>query len=513
MGRLLAALLLTAVAQDRADLPKSVETWYRVVQGKRQVGYVHETIGWAGYPWRYQYSRESELELTLRGGTHEEDHAVTALLDETFTPVDLTFEAYANDQLSSLALHSTRDERRIEAKPASSKEAVVWSVPARDEIHVLPSMTLYALRQGELLARPGRISLRAVDPRGEAKDGIEVILEVGQAARRPLLGADVTGTPVTFLKPFPAARRETEVRDAFVDRYGRILEATLAGGARLVIAADRAQALAEIGPVHRHGRRDPMDKLTAMKNASLERRREQLGEPGPGIAPPTLDSLSSDLVGVRTLLEQVRAQKADGELDEARRGYLQALVRLKAIRELAVKRRPEMLPDVEKVREDAELAWDGAAQLAQEARTLYVRVEDQMTKLDCDGVERTHADLLALRDRIEVDRRPEREAISAMAAEVGTLALKCRTRRELAQARLQLSGIMMGEKTSLEPLPGIGTEPDVRFVHSFAWAEINGQVYRVGDTIPGTSIRVDRISRHSVQVTLRDEVRDLGLRR
>jgi len=299
----------------------------------------------------------------------------------------------------------------------------------------------------------------------------------------------------------------------FVDRYGRILEATLAGGARIVMAADRAQALAEIGPVHRHGRRDPMDKLTAMRNASLERLRTLIGLPEAGIPPPTLDSLSSDLVGVRKLLEQVRAQKSDGDLDEARRSYLQALVRLKAIRELAGKRRPEMIPEIETVRDDAELAWDGAAQAAQEARALYVQVEDQMARLDCEGMDRTRAELQALRDRIEVERRPEREAISAMLADVGTLAVKCRTRRELGQARLLLSGIMMGEKTTVEALPAVAIEPEVRFVRTFAWAEINGQVYRVGDTISGTPIRVDRISRHSVQVSLRDEVRDLGLRR
>ena len=513
MGRLLAALLLTSFAQDRADLPKSIDTWYRVVKGTRQVGYVHETIDWATFPWRYAYSRKGEMELTLQGRTHEEDHSVTALLDETLAPIDLKLEGYANDSLSSLDLYSTPDDRRIEARPAPSQEAIVWSVPMRDEIQVLPTLTLYALRQSERLARPGRITLRAIDPRGEAKDGIEVVLLVGEDCRRPLLGRDVPGTPVTFLKPFPGPRRETELRDAFVDRYGRILEATLAGGARIVMAADRAQALAEIGPVHRHGRRDPMDKLTAMRNASLERRRTLIGEPEAGIPPPTLDSLSSDLVGVRKLLEQVRAQKADGDLDEARRGYLQALVRLKAIRELAGKRRPEMIPEIETVRDDAELAWDGAIQAAQEARALYVQVEDQMARLDCEGVGRIRAELQALRDRIEVERRPEREAISAMLADVGTLAVKCRTRRELAQVRLLLSGIMMGEKTTVEALPAVAIEPEVRFVRTFAWAEINGQVYRVGDTISGTPIRVDRISRHSVQVSLRDEVRDLGLRR
>jgi hypothetical protein len=512
MGRLLAAFLLAA-AQDRADLPKSVETWYRVVQGKRQVGYVHESLQWAGVPWRYQYLREGELEVALRDGPLEEDSAVTALLDETLAPVDLTVEAYANDRLWTLSLYSTRDERRIEAKPSSAKEPAVWSVAARDEIHVLPTVTLYALRQSEMLARPGRITLRALDPSGQAKDGVEVILQIGEAARRPVLGKPVLGTPVTFLKPFPAPRHETEIRDAFVDRYGRILEATLAGGARLVLAADRAQALAEIGPVHRHGRRDPMDKLTAMKNASLERRRGLTGEPELGIPPPTLDSLSSDLVGVQKLLEQVRAQKADGELDEARRGYLQALVRLKAIRELALMRRPERIPDVEKLRDEAELAWGGAAQALGEARTLYVGVEDQMARLDCERVQHACAKLLALRDRIEVERRPEREEISAMASDVGTLAVRCRTRRDLAETRLELGGVLTGEKTSLEGLPGIPLPPAVPFVRAFAWAEINGQVYRVGDTIAGTLIRVERISRHSVQVSLRDEVRDLGLRR
>src|SRR6185436_5951055 len=102
-----------------------------------------------------------------------------------------------------------------------------------------------------------------------------------------------------------------------------------------------------------------------------------------------------------------------------------------------------------------------------------------MARLDCEGMDRTRAELQALRDRIEVERRPEREAIAAMAADVGTLAVKCRTRRELAQARIQVTGIMMGEKTTFEPL-GLPPEPDeqVKFVRTFAWAEINGQVYR-----------------------------------
>jgi hypothetical protein len=172
-----------------------------------------------------------------------------------------------------------------------------------------------------------------------------------------------------------------------------------------------------------------------------------------------------------------------------------------------------MLPDIDEMRNKAELAWDGAAQVEREARGLYVQIEGLMARLDCEGVERTHKELQTLRDRIEVERRAERDVIAAMAADVGGLVVRCRTRRELAQVRLDLTGILMGEKTTVETveLP-LGADQDVKFLRSFAWAEINGQVYRAGDTIAGTRIRVDKITRHSVQVSLRDEMRDVGLR-
>jgi hypothetical protein len=515
MAGILAALLTAVVAQepqDRADLPPAVDTWYRVLQGKRQVGFIHETLKRANLPWRYEYALDAELELARRDRTrHEEDQSVTALLDESLSLSELSLETHVNEASSFLSLYTSHDERRIEGRPASAKEPLAWSVPLRDELHVVPTLTLYALRQSEVLSKPGRTTLRAIDPRGGDKAGVEVVLEVGRSVRRSVLGRDIPGTPVVFLKPFPAATRETELREAFVDRFGRILEATLSGGARIVITATRDEALAEIGPVHRHGRRDPMDKLAALRNAARDRGRVDLPDAGP---PPTLDSLASDLEGVRKLLEQVAARRAEGDLEAGRNAYLQALQRLKAIRELASTRRPEMLAQIDAVREDAELAWDGAVQLLQEARTLYVQVEEQMARLDCEAVDHAQRQLETFRDRIEVERRPERDEIARMAGEAGTLALKCRTRRELARTRLEVTGIIMGEKTTLEaadsPLPGL--DP-VKFVQAFAWVEINGQVYRAGDTIAGTSIRVSRITRHSVEVSLRDELRDLGLRR
>ena len=54
---------------------------------------------------------------------------------------------------------------------------------------------------------------------------------------------------------------------------------------------------------------------------------------------------------------------------------------------------------------------------------------------------------------------------------------------------------------------------DVTFTRRNAMADINGAVYRIGDTIAGTSVRVDRILRHSVQVSLREEIREVPLHR
>src|SRR5437867_1305473 len=255
MGRLLAALMVVALApQDRVEIAGPIDTWYRVLQGKRSVGYMHELLKRElKTPWRFEYALEGEFELTLR----------------------------------------------------------------------------------------------VLDPRGEATSGVEVVLEVKDAVRREILGKEVSVIPVTFLKPFPAAARETELQEAYVDRYGRILEATMAGGGRIVMARSEAEAVADIGPLHRHGRGDPMDKMTAMRYASLERAKGSRGDDEVTKIVVTLDSLASDLAAARKLVDDIRNHRASGELDEARQTFVKALVHLKAIRHLAARRWPEMVPQLD----------------------------------------------------------------------------------------------------------------------------------------------------------------------
>lgn len=506
MGRVLAALLVLSSPQDRADLPREIDTWYLVFQGKEAVGYVHERVRHAARPSGYEYLLESEIHFE----THSEELSFSASLDETLTPTECSADAHVNGAPSGFVMY-TRDDRRLEAHP-SKGDPILWTQPGRDDFHLLPGLTLYALRQNDTVAKEGRVTLRAVDPRGRERDGIEVVLEVGAPVRREYRGREAQVVPVAFLKPFPAASRETELREAFVDRYGRIVEARMAGGAHLVIVDHQLEALAAVGSVRRQGRRDIFDKLTAMRNAARERERIRRGEPAIERPAPTRDTLMSDFEAARKMADEIRVHRAAGRLEEAGKTYLKMLVHLQTIRGVAAKVRPELLPEIEQARGDAELAWPGAARVQDEARLEFVRVKRQMDALEVEAMAATHQSLQRFRDRIEVEGRPERKAIDDWAAEVGTLVVKCRARRELGSARLEVSGITLGEIETTETVDAPFLSFEVPFVRPFAEAEINGRVYRRGDTIQGTRIRVDRITRHGVQVWLRDEVRDVPLR-
>jgi hypothetical protein len=506
MGRVLAALLLIGSAQDRTDIPDEIDSWYTVVQGKKAVGYVHELMKRSKKPSGFDYLLESEIDLK----PNTDEMSFTASLDETLAPTECAADAHANGFPSGFTMY-TIDERRLEAR-RSAGDPILWVQPVRDDFYVLPSLTLYGLRQNGTFAKPGRTTLRAVDLRGLAKDGIEVILESGEPVKREFRGKERRLTPVTFLKPFPAPSPATEMTKVLIDAYGRIYEAEFSSGARMVMVDNHLEALAAVGSVRRQGRRDIFDKLAAMQYAARERDRARRGLPQIERPSVTVDSLMSDLEGVRKMADEIRAQKASGELAEARQTYLKMLVHLQTIRGLALRKRPEMIPQINEVRELAEQAWPGAANLRDEARIEFVKAKAHLENVDVEGMEATRKVLLTFLDRIEVEGRPERDEIARWAAEAGTLVVQCRTRRDLANARLDVSAITLADVETKEILE-IPVRQEVLFIRPFAEAAINGQVYRPGDTIEGTKIKVEKITRHSVRVSLRDELREVPLRR
>jgi hypothetical protein len=58
----------------------------------------------------------------------------------------------------------------------------------------------------------------------------------------------------------------------------------------------------------------------------------------------------------------------------------------------------------------------------------------------------------------------------------------------------------------------VGGVQDVRFTKLNRIAVINEKMYRVGDVVEGEGVRVEKVWAFGVQVSLREEVRDVGIR-
>src|SRR5258708_20311829 len=118
-----------------------------------------------------------------------------------------------------LSMVSVGEYRRMELRTDSAVDPLAWVQPARDELLVLPALALYQLRQNETLSRPARITRRTLDPRGQNKDGIEVVLEAGGTANRPYLGKKGTPIPPALFTPFPPATPDTRPPHSLLDRH------------------------------------------------------------------------------------------------------------------------------------------------------------------------------------------------------------------------------------------------------------------------------------------------------
>ena len=58
----------------------------------------------------------------------------------------------------------------------------------------------------------------------------------------------------------------------------------------------------------------------------------------------------------------------------------------------------------------------------------------------------------------------------------------------------------------------VGGIQEVRFIKPNRIAIINEKMYRVGDVVEGEGVRVEKIWAFGIQVSLREEVRDVGIR-
>jgi hypothetical protein len=257
-----------------------------------------------------------------------------------------------------------------------------------------------SLRQNGKLAKPGTQRAMLFSPREDDKLPLsEVQSEVHDMVKREYMGKkDVSVTRVTYLKPPPAANRDAELLETFVDKFGRIVEETTRGGVRRILVKDEVEAAGTKERVRPGARRDPFRKdLALMYNAK--------GGQGPEISRSRLP-IHQHAGDVRQDGSADR-RDAEGPRGEAGRGRPEGLRKVPRhpvgdpnMTNLGQKPLPpEQMARVDALRKQAEEAWGGLERLMKALQGHYVRVIDSYNRDECDVMEQGIGELKKAQSR------------------------------------------------------------------------------------------------------------------
>jgi hypothetical protein len=519
------------VQQDRLDIAGTIDSWYRVEQGGLPVGFVHEVLTRvpAGNPWRYNYDVDAEIEMVVRDPKEPgkelpsiQASRIRAKLDDTYAPVDWQeFMHFNGVEISGFISVDESGARKVEIV-LSATDRRQLPVPAEEEVYFDKSLLFISLRQSGNLARPGNRKVSLFSPQADGKASVaEVTFEVGEMVRREYMGKkDVPVTRIRFLKPPPAPTRDSELAEAFIDKYGRMVEWVARGGMRTVLVKGEEEAVGKDRVLRHAGRRDPFRKDLAMTRVKAKEGEKPEGET---IRPPTdLQQFTAELAKATKLIEDLKKAKEEQREAEGEEVYQKLLAYHQAFRK-SLQEKPqsqEISNQVEMLRRQAEEIWGGAERLVKKLRLVYVRIMDLFDRDDCDEMAKGIEELKKAQTRLELQDTPQLLEVNSWVLKVEPLLTKCRTRMELARKKIELSGTIAYEERIFYPVDGsvsvfghtVGAATEVRFVKPSRLAVINEKVYRIGDVVEGEGVRVEKIWPQGVQVSLREETRDVGIR-
>jgi hypothetical protein len=493
--------LLLLQQEDRARIADGVESWYMVLQEGQNHGYAFEKLERVRDEWTYEYRLDFILDVPdpkdpKRLRDYGEYWEVKATLDESFQATALRAHLESGGQTVEYSISSEGEKRMLLAR---DEEKAVGN-----ELCPFPNLLFYSLRQEGRLGRPGRQGGKVLVPRGDAL--VEMDVQFDLASPRETQGVRRQGmaNEIQFLRPLPAGDRQGERLAARVDKYGRILQLDLRG-AKLVLVEGDIEAFRNAVTMHRSSRREPFTKAEAMRPRTTPPPEE------PQKHKITPDTLSSSLRDLEGLLAELEARKG-GDEESLRSAYEEVLALWKPVRELAAALgKTEIHRKADELRTRAEGTWDGSARALADARRCYVRLLEAAERIDPGSADR---ELRALKDqqpRIEFLVRPEGEELAKWVAQSEPLAARTRSRADLAKRAIQVSGTVISqteEPVSVEVASGVAQK--VRFIRDTSTAVVNGVACRVGDTVEG--LRIERISTHSVTVSLRGELREVPLK-
>jgi len=519
--------------QDRIDIGPSLDSWYKIYQKDAVVGFSHEMLirARAGNPYRYTYNADSEVELMVPDpkdpkkevARTELVHIDATQLDDTYAPNAIMERKDNRDgaEVTSKVL-SEDTGKRIEVVVGSDRKN--YPVSPDEELHYSRFLMFISLRQTGKLSKAGTQRALLLEPRADDQSPIsEVQLEVHEVVKREYLGKkDVSVTRVTYLKPPPSPTRDGELLEAFIDKFGRIVEETTRGGVRRVLVKDEIEAMGQNERPRQGGRRDPFRKDLAMQI-----NKEGPNGGGPGQPPPVdPNDVPSTLKKIEILNEDLRKAKEAKREDEGNKIYatlIEIYSMMRQVRDTGVPRplKPEEIQRLKDLQEETEKIWGGLQRLMRTLRTAYVQVTDAFNQDDCDAMAKGIEVLKkAVQTHKELEDTVELAQVLKWIGELEPLVNKCRTRIELGRKKIVLTGTLLHEDVQMLPVEAaviafgvqVGGVQNVRFTKLNRIAVINDKMYRVGDVVEGEGVRVEKIWAFGVQVSLREEVRDVGIR-
>src|SRR5436190_3292784 len=382
--------------QDKIDIGNTLDSWYKIFQKDQVVGYAHEILTRArGGSFRYSYASDSEVELMVPDPkdlkkeiqTTESTRIEKGQLDDTYSPISMIRTDNRNEANVVSTVVTEENSKRIEMVVGSDRKSI--PVSPDEEVHFSRFLMFVSLRQNGKLAKPGTQRALLFEPAADQQSPIaEVQIEVHEVLKKVYFEKkEVSVTRVSYLKPPPAPNRDAELLEAFVDKFGRIVEESTRGGVRRVLVKDEIEAVGQNERVRLGGRRDPFRKDLAMYRDQKKDKELEGGMRGPDVDPK---NIAKTLKEIETLLESLKKAKDEKRDDEGQKIYERLIAYFATIRQVGIANplTPVEQARVDTLRQQTEDIWGGLERLMKQLRGIYVQVTDAFNKDDCAAMEK-----------------------------------------------------------------------------------------------------------------------------
>ncbi|MHC4605482.1 MAG: hypothetical protein ACYTAF_00925 [Planctomycetota bacterium] len=524
-----------------------IESWYKIFQHHKgeekaeHIGSLRIVLKPSrSADWEYSYQEELDAEVRIPPqfeGAREDDYfyvlmtsSADARLDERFEPVNMMAKASIHGfPPIEVRLEIIAGERRIEVKGQGLPNPVKLSGGDTEGVYTSIYSAVFHLKQQGLLDRPGRVPFKILgfNQKQEKLAPYEVDLVVIGETERAYMGK-MSKVMQISVENLPHPVEEMRLQTIYVDGFGRIVEGskrTEAGELQILLVEISREARGSGTRVVPRGRRDPFNKETVMTTRPVPVKKGKRGKKTTA-AKEKIDAKQARdvLEDAEKLIEDLRQAKevgkSAGELKQIYDKFIRKFLGLREVWQKDVKY-AERLVRLENLKKQAETYYEGARRTFEEAQTVYLEVMRLRREGDCDGMDNRIRDLEDFRERPELIASEFRVKLESDLIQPARKSLEICKIQELLRAKdLTLTGTIHYQEQIRVPVKAgvnvAGQRLSIRkkavLLHNEAYALINGDAYRVGDTVKDEGVEVVLITPQRVQVSYKGQVRDLRVK-